>query len=348
MPFNGSGVFQRVRNWVQDAAAGIKIKADLHDSEDDNFAAGISNCITRDGQSLITQNIPFNSKRITGLADAINPQDAVTKSYADTKLAAGGGSMTGDITISSINPALWLNSVPGGSSNINGTEGGKQRWLMRLGNDSPETGSNAGSDFDLHRYADDGTYLGQSLLINRINGAMAFGTWGTMSSVGLNMSVGKIATPGAVEALSVTTSGSIFCYGIVYALGGNLVSRSNGGTAGIQLQKSDASVAAEWYWDPVDNSVTFWNRAAPVSISCAADGKVKLANGIQSKAGFSGGYGTVCYNLNWTGSGFDLYADDQRQGRIAYTGAITALEEDLQAKIDALQARIEALEAKGT
>src|SRR6476660_5638530 len=81
MPFNGSGVFQRVRNWVADATAGIKIRADYHDTEDDNFAAGLTNCITRDGQSLVTAKIPWNSQRITGLADPGKAQDAVTKIY---------------------------------------------------------------------------------------------------------------------------------------------------------------------------------------------------------------------------------------------------------------------------
>jgi hypothetical protein len=100
MPFNGSGVFQRVRNWVADAAAGIKIRADYHDDEDDGFAQGLTNCITKDGQTIITQNIPFNSKRITGLADPVNPQDVATKAYADTKLAAtGDGAITGDLTV---------------------------------------------------------------------------------------------------------------------------------------------------------------------------------------------------------------------------------------------------------
>ena len=88
MAFNGSGIFQRVRNWTADAAAGIKIRADLHDVQDDDFAAGLTHCITRDGQSIITQNIPWNSYRITGLADPVDAQDVATKAYADTKLDA--------------------------------------------------------------------------------------------------------------------------------------------------------------------------------------------------------------------------------------------------------------------
>jgi hypothetical protein len=99
MPFNGSGVFQRVRNWVADATAGIKIRADYHDAEDDGFAAGLTNCIAKDGQTTITQNIPFNSKRITGLADPVNAQDASTKAYADTKMPLAGGTFTGPITV---------------------------------------------------------------------------------------------------------------------------------------------------------------------------------------------------------------------------------------------------------
>ena len=172
MPFNGSGVFQRVRNWVADATAGIKIRADYHDAEDDGFATGLSNTITKDGQTVITQNIPFNSKRITGLADPINAQDASTKAYSDTKIPiAGGAPMTGDLNITKDGPQLILNSTGTGASNIAGQKNGKARWYLRLGNDEAESGANAGSALDILRFADDGTtYLGQPLRIDRATG----------------------------------------------------------------------------------------------------------------------------------------------------------------------------------
>jgi len=172
VPFNGSGVFQRVRNWVADATAGIKIRADYHDTEDDGFAAGLSNTITKDGQTTITQNIPFNSKRITGLADPINPQDASTKAYTDTKLpAAGGTPMTGNLTITNTSPVLTLNNTdPAGGSSIQGQKNGLMRWLMRLGNGTAESGANAGSDFDLIRYDDAGVGIDVVLGITRSTG----------------------------------------------------------------------------------------------------------------------------------------------------------------------------------
>lgn len=73
MPFNGSGTFQRLRNWVNDATAGIRIRADYHDSEDDNFASGLSQCITKDGQTTITANLPMAGYKHTntGAATAI-------------------------------------------------------------------------------------------------------------------------------------------------------------------------------------------------------------------------------------------------------------------------------------
>src|SRR5580765_1321758 len=133
MAFDGSGVFLRLRNWVADATAGVKIRADFHDTEDDNFAAGLSQCIVKDGQSTITQNIPFNSKRITALADPANPQDAATKAYADTKIAAtGDGTITGNLTVTG-------NASITGSLTVSGTASAAG-YQTRQGQPGPYTG----------------------------------------------------------------------------------------------------------------------------------------------------------------------------------------------------------------
>ena len=171
MPFNGSGVFQRVRNWVADAAGGVKIRADFHDNEDDGFATGLTNCITKDGQTIVTQNIPWNNKRITGLADPVNPQDAATKAFSDGKVAKTGDIMTGNLGITSAGPVITLTSTAAdGSMQVLGNRNALQRWLLRPGNGEAESGANAGSNFDVHHYADDGAYLGRALWIERKTG----------------------------------------------------------------------------------------------------------------------------------------------------------------------------------
>lgn len=70
MAFNGSGVFNRLYNWVNDAAASIKIRADRMDAEMDGFATGLSTCITKNGQTTITANLPMSTYRHTGVGNA--------------------------------------------------------------------------------------------------------------------------------------------------------------------------------------------------------------------------------------------------------------------------------------
>jgi hypothetical protein len=86
MPFDGSGNFNRVMNWVNDSLANIKIKADRHDQEDDNFASGLSNVITKDGQTQPTNDIPLNGHRLVNVGVPTGATDAAIKSYVDAKL----------------------------------------------------------------------------------------------------------------------------------------------------------------------------------------------------------------------------------------------------------------------
>lgn len=65
--FNGSGTFVRSYNWVTDAANGVNITASRVDTEDDGYAAGLTNCITRDGQGGPTANISWNGYNLTNV-----------------------------------------------------------------------------------------------------------------------------------------------------------------------------------------------------------------------------------------------------------------------------------------
>lgn len=78
MPYNGTGTFSPVYNWANDAAAGILVRSDRMDTQDDDIADGLSNCVTRDGQSAWTANLPAGGYKITGLANGASGQDSVT------------------------------------------------------------------------------------------------------------------------------------------------------------------------------------------------------------------------------------------------------------------------------
>jgi hypothetical protein len=75
LPFNGSGTFSRVYSWTTDATNGLDISSSRMDADTNDIANGLSNCVTRDGQSPATANIPMGGFSITGLADgtAANP-----------------------------------------------------------------------------------------------------------------------------------------------------------------------------------------------------------------------------------------------------------------------------------
>lgn len=105
--FNGAGVFVRTYDWTDDKAAGIKVRADRMDTEMDGFATGLSTCITKDGQTTITANIPFNSNKITGLAAGSSAGDSVR--YEQVALLSAGANQT--ITRSVAGTVLTLEST---------------------------------------------------------------------------------------------------------------------------------------------------------------------------------------------------------------------------------------------
>lgn len=72
MPWNGSGTYSRgYASWVNDANSGLPISATKFDTEDDDFAAGIQNCLTIDGQNKPNASLTWaQALNLTKASDA--------------------------------------------------------------------------------------------------------------------------------------------------------------------------------------------------------------------------------------------------------------------------------------
>jgi hypothetical protein len=72
-----AGVFSRLRSFVTDRDNGVRIRADLMDSEFDGMATGLSTCVLKDGTQTITANIPMASHKFTGLSAGTTAGDSL-------------------------------------------------------------------------------------------------------------------------------------------------------------------------------------------------------------------------------------------------------------------------------
>ena len=105
MSFNGSGTFV-INTAGQPVVANTVISATVFNALTADLATGLSTCITKDGQTTITANIPFGSNKITGLGAATAATDAATFGQVQST-AAKLITVTGTDTITgTMSPAL--------------------------------------------------------------------------------------------------------------------------------------------------------------------------------------------------------------------------------------------------
>ena len=84
MAFNGSGTFVRLYSWITDAANGLDVSSTRMDADTNDIAAGLSDCVTRDGQSPATADIPLGGHKITGLGLGVGATDAASVANANS------------------------------------------------------------------------------------------------------------------------------------------------------------------------------------------------------------------------------------------------------------------------
>jgi hypothetical protein len=116
-----------------------------------------------------------------------------------TRLPLSGGTLTGNLVVSKSNPAIDLRKqVVGEDALVRGYSGSTLRWAMNFAAAGAEGGANAGADFSLKHYADDGTTLvGTAFSISRATGKM------TIGAGGLDVGVAGILTTGPVVGASI-------------------------------------------------------------------------------------------------------------------------------------------------
>lgn len=100
MPFNGTGTFSLVAG--NPVVTGTNISSTVQNNTMSDVATALTNCVTRDGQSPATSNIPMGGFKLTGLAAATTAGDAVryeqallTADLASTANASLGDAMAG-------------------------------------------------------------------------------------------------------------------------------------------------------------------------------------------------------------------------------------------------------------
>jgi len=128
MAFNGSGVFTRLYNWANDAAASIKIRADRFDAEMDGFATGLSTCMTKDGQQLPTAAQNFNGQNLTNVgafgSTGNNTFSGTTTLFSGTAARIQGDFSNATLTnraslqTSTTNGATGVQVLPNGSGTV--------------------------------------------------------------------------------------------------------------------------------------------------------------------------------------------------------------------------------------
>lgn len=197
MAFNGSGTYNLPAG--NPVVTGTTISSTTTNNTNSDIATALTNCITRDGQSTPSANLPMNAKKLTGLAAGTSAGDSVR--YEQVLLLTGG-TLTGNLTITGANSLRG--SYGGGNKSTNFAAGDGSLTSNTTGITNTATGHQA-------------LYLNTTGSSNTASGFQVLAANTTGSS---NTASGTSALTSNTTGISNTASG-------VNALGSNITGDSN-------------------------------------------------------------------------------------------------------------------------
>lgn len=133
MPFNGSGTYNPPAAPTFPAVPNTLIESTKFNNVIQDVATGLSTCITRDGQSTVTANIPFGGFKITGLGNGSLDTDAVAFGQGPN-LRGGIGASDWDTLIKTGMYEATAASLTGPAANFPGTSDVGQLFVAAQGN----------------------------------------------------------------------------------------------------------------------------------------------------------------------------------------------------------------------
>jgi hypothetical protein len=117
MPFNGSGTYSLPAG--NPVVTGTTISSSTTNNTNTDIATALTNCLTRDGQSTPSANLPMNAMKLTGLAAGTSNGDSVRyeqlTAAAALFLPLAGGTMTGNIVFNTGQTIAGYLALAGGT-----------------------------------------------------------------------------------------------------------------------------------------------------------------------------------------------------------------------------------------
>lgn len=218
--------------WVGDASLGIGIEAGRHDTQDNDFATGINQCLNKDGSNAATGNLNLGGNKLTNIGAATARTDAAQTAQVQDSSPLWGGTSGGTSTAYTItlSPAItayatgqtfrWIaNATVTGAATINVNSVGA-KTLQRQGT------ALIGNEFktgDIVEMVYDGTQFqiiniaSAPIYVDRTNNRVGIGTTAPTSALQVSGTIDNIPDAAGVH-VGITTGYA--CVELCEATGG--------------------------------------------------------------------------------------------------------------------------------
>lgn len=130
MPFNGSGGFDSLAAPIFPAVAGTTITSSYYNAQLNDVFSGLGMCITRDGQSPATANLPMAGFKHTGAGDANAAGQYMVWGQSAAAFGLGSAAAPSIAFLGDSNTGFWS---PGADQIAASTAGTQRLWLNNTG-----------------------------------------------------------------------------------------------------------------------------------------------------------------------------------------------------------------------